>query len=96
MTKLYTCAAATLLALGLTAPLVMADDHDNNNKNNNRRYYDKSHKDYHQWNANEDKSYSVYLNENHITVHTFQKAKPAEQQQYWNWRHDHPDEHEQR
>jgi hypothetical protein len=89
MTKLNRCAAATLLALGLTAPLVLADDHDNNN---NRRYYDKNHKDYHQWNANEDKSYGIYLNENHIAVHTFQKARPAEQQNYWNWRHDHPDE----
>jgi hypothetical protein len=88
MTKLNRCAAAALLALGLTAPLVMADDHSTNNK----RYYDKSHKDYHQWNANEDKSYSVFLSTNNIHVHAFSKAKPAEQQQYWNWRHDHPDE----
>jgi hypothetical protein len=79
-------AAALLLAGALTAPMVMADDHDT------RRYYDKQHKDYHQWNDNESKSYGVFLNENHIQVHVFKKAKPAEQQQYWNWRHDHPDE----
>jgi hypothetical protein len=88
MTKLNRCAATALVALGLTAPLVIADDHSNNNK----RYYDKSHKDYHQWNANEDKSYSVFLSTNNIQVHAFSKAKPTEQQQYWNWRHDHPDE----
>ena len=79
-------AAALLLAIGLTAPLVMADDHDN------RRYYDKNHKDYHRWNENEGRSYGVFLNENHLQVHTFRKAKPTEQQQYWKWRHDHPDE----
>jgi len=79
-------AAALLLAIGLTTPLVLADDQ------NNKRYYDKTHKDYHQWNENEDKSYNVFLGEKHIQVHVFSKAKPAEQQQYWNWRHDHPDE----
>jgi len=76
-----------LLAIGLTAaPLAMADYHDNH------RYYDRNHKDYHQWNDNEERSYGVFLNENHIQVHVFRKAGPAEQQQYWNWRHEHPDE----
>jgi hypothetical protein len=79
-------ATALLLAIGLTAPLVMADDHDN------KRYYDKSHKDYHQWNDNENKNYNVFLGEKHIQVHVWKKAKPSEQQQYWNWRHEHPDE----
>jgi hypothetical protein len=81
------CVAALLLATGLlAAPLVMADDHDTH------RYYDKNHKDYHQWNDNEEHSYGLFLNENHIQVHAFRKAKPAEQQQYWQWRHEHPDE----
>ena len=90
MTKLNRCAAATLLAFGLTS-VVMADDHDNN-RTSNHRYYDKEHKDYHEWNANEEKSYGVYLNENHMKVHTYQKARPTEQQNYWKWRHEHPDE----
>jgi hypothetical protein len=76
----------TLLAAGLGAPLMVKAD------GPPQRYYDKQHKDYHEWNANEEKSYSVYLGEKHITVHTFQKAKPKEQQDYWNWRHQHPDE----
>ena len=79
-------AAALLLAVSLTAPLVMADDHDN------KRYYDKTHKDYHQWNENEDRSYNQFLNEKHVQVHHWKKAKHAEQQEYWNWRHEHPDE----
>jgi len=81
-------AAALLLAVGLTltAPLVMADDH------NNQRYYDKTHKDYHQWNDNEDRNFSLFLGEKHIKVHTWKQSRPSEQQQYWNWRHEHPDE----
>jgi hypothetical protein len=79
--------AALFLAAGLmTTPLAMAGELDNH------RYYDKNHKDYHQWNENEERSYGIFLNENHIQVHVFSKAKPAEQQQYWNWRHQHPDE----
>jgi hypothetical protein len=78
---------AFLLAAGLmAAPLAMADDHDTH------RYYDRNHKDYHRWNDNEQRSYGIFLNENHIQVHVFRKAPPAEQQQYWNWRHEHPDE----
>jgi hypothetical protein len=76
---------ALLLALSLSAPVAaVAQEH-------NQRYYDKQHKDYHEWNANEEKNFNVYLGEKHIKVHTWTKAKPRERQDYWNWRHDHPD-----
>ncbi len=76
-----------MLSVGLmTAPLAMAQYHDTH------RYYDRDHKDYHRWNDNEERSYGIFLNENHIGIHVFRKAPPAEQQRYWNWRHDHPDE----
>lgn len=84
MKKTNRFAATVLLAIGL-APLAMAQPQDH------KRYYDKTHKDYHTWDANEEKSYGVFLNENHIQVHVFAKARPSEQQRYWNWRHDHPD-----
>jgi hypothetical protein len=76
-----------LLAAGIAAaPLALADDHDTH------RYYDRNHKDYHRWDDNEQRSYGIFLNENHIAVHVFRKARPDEQQRYWNWRHEHPDE----
>jgi hypothetical protein len=81
------CIGALLLTIGLmAAPLALADDHDTH------RYYDRDHKEYHRWNDNEQRSYGVFLKENHIQVHVFRKAPPAERQQYWNWRHEHPDE----
>jgi len=79
--------ALALLAVGTVAtPIAVAQDHDTH------RYYDRNHKDYHRWNENEQRSYGLFLNENHITVHVFRKAPPDEQQRYWNWRHEHPDE----
>ena len=79
-------AAILFLAAGLGAPLMVKAD------GPPQRYYDKQHNDYHEWNATEEKNYTVYLGEKHITVHTYQKAKPKEQQDYWKWRHEHPDE----
>jgi hypothetical protein len=78
--------AAFLLAVSLTAPLIMADDHDK------KRYYDKTRKDYHEWNENEDRNYKLFLNERHAPIHDWKKAKSREQQEYWKWRHEHPDE----
>jgi len=79
--------AALLLAASFAIPAaVMAEDRDH------KRYYDKTHKDYHEWNENENRGFNIFLNENHLRVHTWQKAKPSEQQRYWQWRHDHPDE----
>jgi len=80
--------AALLLAIGLSAPLLSADDHD---RDRDKRYYDKSHKDYHEWNANEERSYGIFLGERHIRVHVWAKAPAREQQEYWRWRHEHPD-----
>jgi hypothetical protein len=84
MKKINRYAASALLAIALTAPLAMAQD--------NKRYYDKAHKDYHEWNDNEAKSYAKFREEKHIPNHDFSKAKPVERTQYWSWRHDHPDD----
>jgi hypothetical protein len=39
----------------------------------------------------EDHAYRVYLGEQHRDYRAFNKNKAAEQQQYFKWRHDHPD-----
>ena len=56
------------------------------------RYYDKNHKDYHNWDDRENRSpWGLYLSSNHKKDHEFAKASSREQGQYWNWRHSHPD-----
>ena len=87
-------AFAFTLAVGLSMPMFMqADDHDHHDRDHERRYYDKSHRDYHQWNDDEDRNFILFLGERHIQVHAWTRARPREQQEYWKWRHEHPDEH---
>ena len=39
----------------------------------------------------EDRDYRQYLNDHHREYRDFSKLKGSEQQEYWNWRHSHPD-----
>jgi hypothetical protein len=55
-----------------------------------RRVYDREHKDYHVWSTEEDRSYRGWLGSNHIPYRDVNKLKRAQQQEYWRWRHDHP------
>ena len=60
------------------------------------RVYDSGHKDYHNWDDNENRAWGVYLTENKRKPHEFKKARKKEQSQYWDWRHDHPDDRDKR
>lgn len=80
-----TATLVTPLATKTTAQEVIVSTGDHT------RYYDRDHKDYHQWNDREDRSYRVYLTERHHKYYEFHHANHHEQQHYWNWRHDHPD-----
>jgi hypothetical protein len=55
------------------------------------RYYDKHHKDWHEWNANEDRAYHRYWEQQHKPYREFIVVKPREQSNYWRWRHAHAD-----
>jgi hypothetical protein len=55
------------------------------------RYYDRNHKDYHKWDDREGDAWKRFIVENHRKDHEFAKANKKEQQEYWNWRHSHPD-----
>jgi hypothetical protein len=55
------------------------------------RVYDRDHKDYHNWDDNENRAWGRYIAENHKKPHEFKDANRREQSSYWNWRHAHPD-----
>jgi len=55
------------------------------------RVYDRDHKDYHNWDDNENRAWGRFLVENHRNTHEYAKSNRKEQSQYWNWRHAHPD-----
>jgi Ni/Co efflux regulator RcnB len=63
---------------------------ENRQRENNKRYYDKSHKDYHTWDSNEDRSYQRYQTERH-QKRAFVQLSTRQQTVYWNWRHSNPD-----
>ena len=93
----YRYLSTLFLAGALAAPVAtMAaarpqDDRNHENKQNeNKRYYDKSHKDYHTWDNNEDHAYQRYQSEHHQS-RAFVQLSTRQQTVYWNWRHNNPD-----
>jgi hypothetical protein len=54
-------------------------------------YQDKGHNDSHAWNGQEDKAYRIYAKQNHRKSTSFVKLNDSDQQNYWNWRHEHSD-----
>ena len=54
--------------------------------------YDSDHRDYHRWDAGEDRAYHAYWQENHgrEPYRDFKKLNADQQKDYWNWRHSHP------
>jgi len=55
------------------------------------RVYDRDHKDYHNWDDNEARSYETYRQDHHGYSVTFNKNNRRQQSDYWKWRHEHPD-----
>jgi hypothetical protein len=67
-------------------PLVVtADDH------YDKRYRDRQGRDYHVYNNEEDRAYRFYLGERHQPYREFSRIRRSQQEQYFRWRHLHPD-----
>ena len=85
--------ASLFLTAALVAPVVLMSAPVPQSASVQFRVYDSRHKDYHNWDDNENQAWGRYLNENHRNNHEYTKSNRREQGQYWNWRHSHPDEH---
>lgn len=70
----------------------MNHDHDHDHQAA-RVYYDRVHKDKHEWNDHEAAAWNGYRDEHHVKQTDFARANRRQQQNYWNWRHEHPDNH---
>jgi hypothetical protein len=53
------------------------------------KFYDRSHKDYHQWNGDEDRMYHQYVTDHHMKYREFSRMSKKQQDAYWRWRHSH-------
>lgn len=74
-----------LLGTAFFAQVAMADDH------YDKKYYDRQGRDYHVYNKQEDRAYRAYLEQQHQSYREFNKTKRNQQEQYFKWRHEHPD-----
>ena len=80
--------SAFVLSATLIGPVVAQADDKNHQE---KRYYDRDGHDYHTWNSNEDHAYRTYLQEQHRDYREFSRVNRGQQQQYFKWRHTHPD-----
>jgi hypothetical protein len=74
-----------LLGASLMAPVaVFAADH---------RYYDRDHRDWHEWNENENRAYRHWLMEERREhqYREYRRLSAERQREYWRWRHEHTD-----
>jgi hypothetical protein len=55
------------------------------------KIYDSNHKDYHNWDENETHVYEGYRHDHSGFNVTFSKNSHSRQNDYWKWRHEHPD-----
>ena len=92
MHRLHHYLAALFLTAAVAAPVSMLATPAPQEAGVQVRVYDKNHKDYHNWDDNENRAWGAYLTENHRSPHEYARANKKEQSQYWNWRHSHPDD----
>ena len=92
--------SSMILMGALAAPLAMMaqehdrDDHkDRDDRAKNQRIYDRDHKDYHNWNQDEDRNYRQWYTESHRDkeYREYNRLNHRDQTEYWNWRHKHGD-----
>jgi hypothetical protein len=89
-TLLLAGALAGALSIGTTT--LCAQEHGQDNRSAENRTYTDSNHERHEWNANEDGAWKRYRGEHHIKQEDFAKANRRQQEAYWKWRHEHPDE----
>ena len=75
----------SLLAATLITPLAVMGNDDHHR--GERRYYDRDGRDYHYWNADEDRQYRAYLVEQHRAYVPFVKYR--HRREYYRYRHEH-------
>jgi len=86
----------TLSVALLTPVCFSAQDHDRDrddhrDRDDRHHLYDKRHKDYHDWNDNEDRAYHMYWDQRHQQYVDWDRASERQRQAYWDWRHRHSD-----
>jgi hypothetical protein len=91
--------SSMLLMGALAAPVALAQEHDRDDHKDrddqakNQRIYDRDHKDYHNWNQDEDRNYRQWYTQtyNGREYREYNRLNKHDQEAYWKWRHEHGD-----
>jgi len=91
--------SSMLLMGALAAPVALAQEHDRDDHKDrddrakNQRIYDRDHKDYHNWNQDEDRNYRQWYTDKYHgrEYREYNRLNKHDQEAYWNWRHQHGD-----
>ncbi|HEV3317516.1 MAG TPA: hypothetical protein VG488_11120 [Candidatus Angelobacter sp.] len=69
------------------------DHHDRDDRGKHQRVYDRGHKDYHEWNDNENRNYRQWHSETRHDreYREYNRLNRKDRDEYWNWRHKHGD-----
>ena len=84
----HTFAAFTVMA-ALAGTALLPATASAQDRDHEQRIYDRAHKDYHNWNGDEDRMYREWLQEHHHKYRDFSHINKKQQRAYWQWRHDH-------
>jgi hypothetical protein len=88
MNKLQRIALTIPFCFALMSPVsITAHGQDRDGKA--QRYYDEEHKDYHEWNANEQRYWHEYWVAEHRPYVDWDRATDKQRRAYWRWRHEH-------
>ncbi|SPE44674.1 exported hypothetical protein [Candidatus Sulfotelmatobacter sp. SbA7] len=91
--RLHRYLGSLLVGAALIAPVsIQARDKDKDRNCPDHGYYDRDHKDCHNWDDHESRAYQAWEEAQHRTHREFSSLKAKEQSEYWKWRHEHPDD----
>jgi len=71
--------------------LAAGQNHDDHAVDNAHRIYDRDHKDWHNWDAREDRAYRMWGTDQHRDYVEWKTLPARDQAAYWTWRHNHSD-----
>jgi hypothetical protein len=90
--RLHRYLGSLLVGAALIAPVgIQAREKDRDRNCPDNGYYDRDHKDCHNWDDHEGRAYQSWEESRHRTHREFSRLKAKERSEYWRWRHEPPD-----
>lgn len=87
--KRFLIVLVTLCALMTPAQIFGQDGYRRPYRDREGRYYDRDHRDYHEWNERERRAWHRYWAERHRREIEWERANERQRRAYWRWRHEH-------